>query len=115
MTSLFRKRDLILLCVLLAAGLLSTVLVVGLTHNSGEVAVVTVDGEEYARLPLEEDTRLVIEGRNGGTNVLVISDRKAYIEEASCPDKVCVRTGHATEVRSIVCLPNRVTVTVEQQ
>lgn len=115
MKFLFQKRDLILLCILLAVGLLSTLLVLGLTKDRGAVAVVTVDGEEYARLPLDEDTRLVIVGKDGGTNVLVISDGKVRIEEASCPDKVCVRTGHATEVRSIVCLPHRVTVTVERQ
>ncbi|MBR2613326.1 MAG: NusG domain II-containing protein, partial [Clostridia bacterium] len=51
---------------------------------------------------------------NGGTNLLIIKDGKAYISEATCPDLVCVHTGHADELKSIVCLPNRVTVSIEK-
>ena len=108
-----KRNDLILLSTLLVVGCVGALLLFFLLGGTGEMAVVTVDGEEYARLPLSRDTELVIEGKNGGTNLLVISEGKVRITEASCPDKVCVHTGHATEVRSIVCLPNRVTVTVE--
>ena len=116
MTEQARKRnDVILLLLLLSVGILSALLLWGVFGGTGEVAVVTVNGEEYAKLPLSKDTELLIEGYGGGTNRLVISEGKVYISEASCPDKVCVRTGEASEIRSIVCLPNRVTVTVEQE
>ncbi|MBQ9113212.1 MAG: NusG domain II-containing protein [Clostridia bacterium] len=108
-----KKNDIILLlCVLLLCSVIFVVVFFAM-GNSGDTAVVTVDGEEYARLPLEEDTELLISTERG-TNLLVIEDGKAFIKEASCPDKVCVRTGAATEIRTVVCLPNRVTVTVEK-
>ncbi|HBE87040.1 MAG TPA: hypothetical protein DDW53_19330, partial [Lachnoclostridium sp.] len=38
----------------------------------------------------------------------------ASITEASCPDKVCVRTGKIHRSGElIVCLPNRVVITIE--
>jgi hypothetical protein len=45
----------------------------------------------------------------------VIKDGRAYISEATCPDLICVRTGYADELKSIVCLPNEVTVSIEEK
>lgn len=108
-----KKNDLILLCSLLLAALLLFGFFAALYLGKGESVVVRVDGEEYARLPLDEDTELLIEGV-GGTNLLIIKDGKAYISEATCPDLVCIHTGYADELKSIVCLPNRVSVSIEK-
>lgn len=108
-----KKNDLILLCSLLLAALLLFGIFAALYLGKGESVVVRVDGEEYARLPLDEDAELLIEGV-GGTNLLIIKDGKAYISEATCPDLVCVHTGYADELKSIVCLPNKVSVSIEK-
>jgi len=43
----------------------------------------------------------------------VIRDGKADMKEADCPDKLCVhQKAISAENESIVCLPNRVVVTV---
>ncbi len=81
--------------------------------EDGDTVVVTVDGEEYARLSLEEDTELEIVTPHG-KNILTVKDGNAYMSFADCPDKVCVSTGKATPLRSVVCLPHRVTVSVEE-
>ena len=50
---------------------------------------------------------------NEHLNRFVIRDGKAYMEYASCPDGICV--DHSPIFRdgeSIVCLPNRVVITV---
>lgn len=78
--------------------------------------VVTVDGKEYGRYPLQSKNaeKIKIELGGGAYNVLVIQDGKADIVEASCPDKICVN--HAAihlSGESIVCLPNKVVVTIE--
>lgn len=109
-----RKSDIILLCSVLLSALAIFGICATFTLGKGETVVIRVDGEEYARLPLDEDAELLIEGVNGGTNLLIIKDGKAYISEATCPDLVCVHTGHADELKSIVCLPNRVTVSIEK-
>ena len=107
-----RKSDIILLCSVLAVALIVLGISAALMLGNGTEVVVRVDGEEYARLPLERDAELLIESKNG-TNLLVIKDKKAYISEASCPDMICVHTGYADELKSIVCVPNGVTVSIE--
>lgn len=109
-----KKTDILLLCSILILCAVALAVIFAITANTSDTVVVTVDGEEYARLPLDEDTQLLINTERG-TNLLVIKDNKAYITEASCPDGICIRTGAASELKTIVCLPNRVTVTLEKE
>ncbi len=109
-----KKSDLILLISLVSLSLLALLILFAFFGNSGEVAVVTVNGEEVARLPLAENAELLIEGTDG-TNRLVIRNGKAFMTEATCPDKICVHTGEASTLRSIVCVPNRVVITIESE
>ena len=76
---------------------------------------VTVDGELYGTYSLSQNiTEDIRTGDDGsGLNRLIIKDGKAYVESASCPDGICV--SHRPVFRngeSIVCLPNRVVITV---
>ena len=82
------------------------------TDDSAYVEV-KIDGEIYGTYPLDEDIRERIESADGGYNILVISDGKASIEKANCPDKICVnhRAIHYSG-DSVVCLPHKLTVTV---
>ncbi len=108
-----KKNDILLLLIIAAVASVALASAVLLTRGSGEFAVVTADGEEYARLPLNKDTELLITSQNG-SNLLVIKDGEVRIISASCPDKLCARMGAANELKSIVCLPNHVTVTIEK-
>lgn len=107
-----KKNDIILLICILVAALVAFLCLWLIFSNSGDTVVVTVDNAEYARLPLDKDTVLIIETPNG-TNTLVIKDKKAFIESADCPDKTCVKTGSASEIKTIVCLPHKLTVAIE--
>ena len=108
-----KKNDIILLCSVLLIAIIAFTVGSVLLDGSGDTIVVSVDGTEYARLRLDENTELLIQSESG-TNKLIIKDGEAYITEASCPDKICVKTGKVTEMRSVVCLPNKVTVTLEK-
>ena len=100
---------LLLLCLCLAGGFF---LWNALGRAEGAVAVVTVDGVEVARYPLDTPCEVVLHGTDG-ENVLVIEDGCAFIREADCPDKVCVRTGKIRwEGETIVCLPHRLMVRI---
>lgn len=80
---------------------------------SDGVVQVDIDGQTVWELPLSQDTELLLENKNGGANRLVIKDKKASVTEASCPDQICVRQGEAGESgQTIVCLPNRVVITI---
>ena len=104
------KRDVILVAVLLATALLIFFLVRS-GQEAGAVAVVTVDGEEIGRYPLNRAGTFPL---NGGSNTLVVGDGMAWVSEANCPDKVCMGMGKISRNGEfIACLPNRLIVVVE--
>ena len=105
------RNDLLLVAgLLLAAGLGLLYLLV--FRGNGNTVQVTVDGKLYGSFALSQDRTEEI--RNGEQlNRLVIRDGKASMEYATCPDGICVN--HAPIFRdgeSIVCLPQRVVITV---
>jgi hypothetical protein len=83
------------------------------TAESG-LAVVTVDGKIYGRYPLKSDIKETIHvGDN--YNVMEIQNGVINIKKATCPDQVCVK--HRSISRnneSVVCLPNRFMITIQQ-
>lgn len=71
--------------------------------------VVTEDGNEVCRLPLDEDCIYHI----GDKNTIEISNGTVRMIDADCPDKICIHTGRISDTgRAIVCLPNRVVVSI---
>ena len=102
------KRDLVLILSLLfvSAALLLLVL---LLPKRGNLVKVEVDGKEIARYSLLVDGEYDI----GDGNRLAIEGGYAYMKHADCPDGTCMRTGRISKSgQSIICLPNRVAVTV---
>lgn len=101
--------DVILVGVLLIVSL-SVFLVISLTKEEGSVAVVSVNGKIVAEYSLSVDGEYSL---NGGTNVLIIEDGKAYVSYASCPDGLCKNQGKISMVgEQIVCLPNKLIVEI---
>ena len=111
-----KKNDLILIGVLLVVALVAYFCISffqGANTKNG-VAVVTIDDAEYGRFPLVVDTEERIELPDGSYNLLVIQDGKADVTEASCPDGICVNhRAISKQGQSIVCLPNKVVVEIE--
>ncbi len=112
-----KKNDVILIAALLVVALLTAGgMRIWQMNNTKDTAnvVVTIDGEVYGTYPLSEDRTERIEIPDGSYNILVISDGYADVTEASCPDLICVKHNHIRYSKeSIVCLPNKVVVTVE--
>lgn len=108
------KKEVIFIAVLVVSGLALLIGVLLFSKEGGQV-VVTVSGNEVASFSLDEDRTYLIEGKDGGTNLLIIQDGKAHMESASCPDGLCINMGkiHAAG-QSIICLPNEVVVSVEK-
>lgn len=83
--------------------------VFSIVRRNGDTVRVTVNGELFGVYKLDNDAVIDINGKN----VLFIKDGKAYMDSADCPNLTCVR--HAPVFKSgqsIICLPNRVVVTV---
>ena len=111
-----KKNDIILICSLLIIAFA----IFGLTRiwqmnntTDDAVVVVTVDGQEVGRYPLNQDCEERFDFPDGSYNVLRIYDGKAEIAEASCPDQICVKhygIHYANE--TIVCLPNKLVLKI---
>ena len=108
-----KKQDTILICGLLGGSLLlGSALALGRTD--GDTVIVRISGETIAEFSQSRNTEYRIEGANGGMNALVIQDGEVWLEDASCPDQLCVHQGHIRHAgESIICLPNEVVVAIE--
>lgn len=104
--------------VVLAVVVLAAVFVLALrSGGSGGslTAVLSVDGAETERIPLEglADTERVVEN-NGYTLHIRLTETEVWVESSDCPTQDCVHTGHISRGgQSIVCLPARVIVALE--
>ena len=82
----------------------------GQIGETGATAVVTVDGVERYRCSLFIEKEIAIDA----TNTLVIKDGAADIIFADCPDQICVKHEPISKAgETIICLPNKVVVTIE--
>lgn len=104
------EKMLWIIILLVAGGLF---LFLKFSADDGEQVIVKVDKKEIARYDLNTDREVVIDGKDGGKNTLVIKDGKAYIKDATCPDKLCEHQGKIHMVgQSLICLPNRVVIEI---
>ena len=105
------RHDIILVASLLALciALLIAMLVF---RRGGDYVEVEIDGVPRDKYSLAINGEYNV----GEGNTLVIENGEAYMSYADCPDRVCVKRGRVRYVgQSIICLPNKVTVTVRGQ
>lgn len=111
----FGKNDILLIGALLLLSALFLVLMT-IFLQSGDKVLVTVDGEVYGTYSLCDEQEIEIKKDGKVTNVLEIKDGYARMKEADCPDRLCVHQKKIeNDKESIVCLPNRIVVTVEAE
>lgn len=78
--------------------------------ENGTMVVVTVDGTERLRASLFINQELAIDS----TNTLVVKNGYADMVYGECPDQICVKHSPISKVgETIICLPNKVVVTIE--
>lgn len=110
------RADLLLIAGLLSVSLLAYAVIQFMVKKDGVYAVVKVDGQIVHQLSLKQAGSFTVEGYQGGRNVIVVDEGSVYMQEADCPDKVCVRTGKISHTgETIVCLPHRVVVEISGQ
>lgn len=110
------KKDILLIAGILAVAVCSGLLLEGYRRSTTRepVAVVTVNGGEYGRYPLDQDREERIELPDGSYNIMVIEDGTVDVSDASCPDRICVNHKKISKRNeSIICLPNQVVVQIE--
>lgn len=83
-----------------------------------DMVIISVDGKEYARVPLSKPQTVTVAQKDGSVNVVEVSDHGAVMVSSTCDNQLCVEMGEVTvdnwEFRPnqqfIICLPNRVSV-----
>lgn len=104
------RNDRILIVGIIVSAVLLTIAFLLKGSSVGTTVVVSVDGEEYGRYSLLKEQVVQI----GDTNTLIIHNHEADMLFAECPDQICVKHVSISETdENIICLPNKVVVTIE--
>lgn len=100
----------ILLCaVLLAAGLSGLAVFAG--QKESRFAQIVQDGNVLYTVDLTEKEAQSFEIPYAGhMNRIAVKDGYIYMEEADCPDQLCVKMGELKPGMPIVCLPNHLII-----
>ncbi len=107
-----KRRDLILIVVVLVIALLSFG-GMKLMQKSGSTVIVTVDSEIVFSGNLSEDATFDVP-LDEGENKVIIKKGKAFMDHADCPDQICVDHKPISKTgETIVCLPHKVVVSIE--
>ena len=111
-----RKRDFLVIAALLFLSAASFLCRGFFQKATGDTVRIEVDGRLYQRAALFKDQEIPVKNSAGEvTNLVQIENGEVYMKEADCPDHLCIRQGHIrSQNASIVCLPNRVVVSVEK-
>ena len=78
---------------------------------TGGTVIITLNGEVYREVSLNENSEIPIE-TEFGENTVVIEKGEVFVTDANCPDELCEKDRISKSGESIVCLPNRLSVTV---
>ncbi len=106
-----QKKDWILIAIIIFVSGLAFLLHGVIGGKGAGCVTVKVEGEIEGVYSLAEDREIEI---NGGTNILKIRNGTADMIKADCPDKLCVNQRAVSKNgESIICLPNKVVVTVD--
>ena len=120
-----KKNWLIILAIVVLAAVLMMMTQMTRPSAQEDTVVITVDGKEYARVPLSQPQTVTVTQEDGSVNVVEVSERGAVMRSSTCHNQVCVQMGEVTvdnweyrvNQQFIICLPNRVSVelAVKQQ
>lgn len=103
---------LIALLILIGSGFIIQNLFFG---NPGATAIIEQNGEKIYELDLNENTSLILEDGQGGSNTITIANGTIAVTDANCPDLVCVHTGAISHTGEIIaCLPHTLIITISE-
>ena len=83
-----------------------------LPGEQAQFAQVTSGGKLLKTVDLRIDQEFAVDTENGGHNVVTVKNGKIGVTEANCPDHYCMARGMISSGTQIVCLPNRLVITL---
>lgn len=113
-----KKKDVILIGSILLLALIAYGLLTFIQKNSTKEAVVVITVKEKVQgtYSLDKNQTIYIPDKQNATNIIRILDGKVKMEEADCPDQICVNhRAIQYNNESIVCLPHQVVVEIQNK
>lgn len=108
---MFKKADIILAIVLIAAGL-ATSYILSFGKSEGSRLDITCNGELFGSYSLLEDREITID-RNDHINKVTIKDGVVSMSFSDCKGQDCIQQGSISKTgESIICLPNKVVLEI---
>ncbi len=105
-----KPADAIIISLVIAFAVVSFIF---LPKSAGEKFVVTHDGKIILEGELSKDSEYSINGSLGQMKLLV-KDGKISVVKSNCPRKLCIKRGSISKQGdSIICVPNRVIITIQ--
>ncbi len=103
-----KKGDIIIILAVVILTVLSVVSLVFFSKQGSRV-VIKQNNEILYNQSINQNNSF-----DTGTNIIVIKDGFVFVEEATCKNQICVKTGKISKKgESIVCLPNKVIVEIK--
>ena len=106
------KNDIILIASVIVLTIIFLVAIT-LINKTGNEVIIEQNSKQIAVLELNRDQEYNIYNGNKICNTVVVKDGEAYMSYTDCKDKICVNHNKISKNNeSIICLPNKVVVTV---
>ena len=106
-----KKKDIVLVIVILAVAGTCLLLHMLVGEKSADYITIKVNGKVEGIYSLAEDREIKL---NNGSNILKIKNGEADMVWADCPDQLCVKQKAVSKNKeSIICLPNKIIVEVD--
>lgn len=107
------RNDIILICSVIVFTLIILVAIT-LINKTGSEVIIEQNSKQVAVLDLNKDQEYNLYNSGGKIcNTVIIKNGEAYMIYADCKDKICVNHNKISKNNeSIICLPNKVIVTV---
>jgi hypothetical protein len=116
------RFDIIIISVLVISLVTWLVLwvIIASNKNTKTKAVIKYDDEIIMELDMSDNTEIELFDLGDGKKlkykmIIVIENKKVWVEENECPNHDCIKEGKKSKVGDvIVCLPNKVVIKVEK-
>lgn len=106
------RNDIILICSVIVFTLIILVAIT-LINKTGSEVIIEQNTKQVAVLDLNKDQEYNLYNGDKICNTVIIKNGEAYMIYADCKDKICVNHNKISKNNeSIICLPNKVIVTV---
>lgn len=109
------KLWLIIIAILLGVSIMAS-LFIQTIHQEGKIAEIYQEGKLVKTINLDTVKKaytFILEDEHGGHNTILVEPGAISIQEADCPDQICVHQGKISDgIKPIVCLPHELVIKI---